>query len=220
LLLANGVAINARDQNKETPLHVAARSSNLVVATALLDAGAEIDPKDLFEQTPLRSAVQCDDSGNPSSSCADIAGLLVARGADVNALIAAIRWGSGGAEVKRVAEIIIAAGADVNAKTPGGGWGPAGDDGLTALSEAAREGFTSVVDLLVRNGADVNLAFADGRTPLYLAAERGDADVVALLIAHGANVNAEAKGRTALQAAMKSRDEETIVLLLKHGATE
>lgn len=228
VLLANGVAVNARDQNKETPLHVAARSNNLVVATALLDAGAEIDPKDLFEGTPLRSAVECDDSGNPNSSCADIVGLLVARGADVNAkdkygftaLIAATRWGSGEAEVRRVAEIIITAGADVNAKTPGGGWGPAGDDGMTALSEAARQGFTSVVDLLVRNGEDLNLAFADGRTPLYLSADRGHADVVKLLIAHGANVNAEAKGRTALKAARKRGDQEIIDLLLAHGARE
>jgi ankyrin repeat protein len=77
-----------------------------------------------------------------------------------------------------------------------------------------------VVDLLVRNGADVNLAFADGRTPLYLAAERGNADVAQLLIAHGANVNAEAKGRTALKAARKRGNLGIIGLLLAHGATE
>jgi len=228
LLLANGVAVNARDQNKETPLHVAAESNNLVVVTALLDAGAEIDPKDVFEQTPLRLGAGCDDSANPNSSCADIVGLLVARGAEVNAkdrygftpLIAATRWGSREAEVRRLAEIFIAAGVNLNAKTPGGGWGPAGDDGLSALSEAAREGFTSVVDLLIRNGADVNLAFADGRTPLYCAAKNGHSDIVALLIAHGVNVNAEAKGRTALQAARKSGNQNIVNLLMAHGARE
>jgi ankyrin repeat protein len=228
LLVANGVAVNARDQNKETPLHVAAESNNLVVATALLDAGAEIEPKDVFDGTPLRSAAECVDMHNPNSSCADIVRLLVARGADVNTkdrsgfspLIAAINWGSREAEVRRVAEIIIAAGVDMNAKRPAVRLWSAGSDYETALTYAAEKGYVSVVDLLIRNGADVNLAFPDGRTPLYCAAQSGHSDVVALLIAHGANVNAEAKGRTALQAARKRGNQGIIDLLLEHGAKE
>lgn len=228
VLVENGVAVNARDQNKETPLNVAAGADNLVVATALLDAGAEIDPKNVLGETPLRMAVNCTDPANPNSVCAGIVDLLAARGADVNAtdqsgftpLIAAIRWGLKEAGIRQLAEILIAARVNANAKTPGGGWGPAGSDGLTALTEAAENGFTSIADLLIRNGADVNMVFADGRTPLYWAAKNGHADIVALLIANGANVNAEAKGRTALKAALQSRDEETIALLLQHGAKE
>jgi ankyrin repeat protein len=87
-----------------------------------------------------------------------------------------------------------------------------------ALTEAAGSGFTSVVDLLIRNGADVNMAFADGRTPLCCAVESGHSDVVALLIALGANVNAEANGRTALKVARKRGNQGIIDLLLEHGA--
>lgn len=186
VLVANRAAVNARDQNTETPLHVATDSDNFVVAKALLDAGAEIDPRNLYEWTPLYMAAK--------SLRVDIVRLLVARGADVNArdhvgftsLITATRWGSREAGVRQVVEIIIAGGADVNAKKPGGGWGPAGNDGLTALQQAAENGFTSVVDLLIRAGADVNMTFADGRTPLYWATKNGHRDIVELLIAHGA----------------------------------
>jgi ankyrin repeat protein len=122
VLVANGVAVNARDQNKETPLNVAAESDNLVVATALLDAGAEIDPKNVQGGTPLSLAVSCTDSADPNSPCVDIVGLFVARGADVNArdhtgftpLIAALRWNSTEAGLKQVAEVFIAGGVDLN----------------------------------------------------------------------------------------------------------
>ena len=220
VLVANGATVNPRDQNEETPLHVAAESDNLVVATALLDTGAEIDPRNLFEETPLAMAAKL--------LYGDIVKLLVARGSDVNArdhvgftpLIAATSWGSREAGIRQVAEILIAGGVDVNARKPGGGWGRAGNDGLTALQQAAEFGFTSVVDLLIRNGANVNMAFADGRTPLYWAARNGHRDVVALLIEHRANVNAEAKGRTALQAARESGHNGIIEMLLAHGATK
>ncbi len=220
VLRANGAAVDARDRNKETALYIATESENLVIATALLDAGAEIDPRNLYESTPLIDAAK--------SLRVDIVRLLVARGADVNAadyrggtpLISATIWGSNEAGIRQVAEILIAAGVDVNARRPGGGRGRAGNDGSSALQQAAESGYTAVVDLLIRNGANVNDAFADGRTLLYWAARNGHRDVVALLIAHGANVNAEAMGRTALQAARKYGNKEIVDMLLAHGAEE
>jgi ankyrin repeat protein len=224
VLLANGAALDARGNRKETPLHLAAEAGNLTVATALLDAGAQIDPREHDEWTPLHQAAQ--------SIRGDIVRLLVARGADVDAkdhggftpLIIATRWGGGQdhateeAAIQEVVKALIAGRADVNAKTPGGGWGPAGNDGLTALQQAAESGHASVVELLLRSGADVNKVFTDGRTPLYWAAKEGRANVVASLIAHGANVNADAKSRTALRAAREGGHQEIVDMLLAHGA--
>ena len=221
VLMAHGAAVDARGDRQETPLHLAADAGNLAVATALLDAGAQVDPRMDEQRTPLHQAAQ--------ANGADIVRLLVARGADVNArdragytaLIIASRWGGEGGHATEEAEVVkalIAGGADVNAKTPGGGWGPAGDDGLTALQQAAESGRAPVVELLIGGGADVNKEFKDGRTPLYWAAKGGHADVVASLIAHGANVNAEAKGRTALSAAREGRNQEIVDMLLAHGA--
>jgi hypothetical protein len=154
--------------------------------------------------------------------------LLVARGAELDAkddagftpLVTATRWGKGEARVREMVESLVVGGADVNARTPGGGWGPAGSDGLTALQQAAENGYLTVVELLVEHGADVNLEFKDGRTPLYWAASNGHRGVVASLLAHGANVNARAKGRSALGAARERGHREIIDLLLERGAKE
>ena len=59
-----------------------------------------------------------------------------------------------------LARILIDLGVDVNA---------AGRRGDTALHDAVRKNFGSVVELLVARGADVNAANQRGQTPLALA---------------------------------------------------
>ena len=51
-------------------------------------------------------------------------------------------------------------------------------DGATALFIAAQKNFPGIVELLVRSGADVNLALGDGTTPLCVAVFKGSAEVV------------------------------------------
>jgi ankyrin repeat protein len=191
-----------------------------VVAEALIAAGAEINSRDRNENTPLFSAAE---RGNT-----DIVRFLVAKKVNVNArqgngytpLIVAIRWGTEKSQIGEIARLLIDGGADVNARKPGGGWGPAGSDGQTALQQAAEFGYASVVELLIRRGADVNLAFKDGRTPLYWAVKNGHKEIIETLIRSGANVNAESSGRSALRAAREERRSEIYELLVKHGARE
>ncbi|MBR5887848.1 MAG: ankyrin repeat domain-containing protein [Akkermansia sp.] len=58
------------------------------------------------------------------------------------------------------------------------------------LLQAADEGKTELLELLITAGADVNTTRANGQTPLYMAAWKGHADCVrALLSVKGINVN-------------------------------
>ena len=48
-----------------------------------------------------------------------------------------------------------------------------------------------IAELLIANGADVNVKNDFGPTPLHWAADEGHKEIVELLIANGANVNAK-----------------------------
>ena len=104
----------------------------------------------------------------------------------------------------------IAAGTDVNAKFSKQGWTP--------LNMGAWFGHKEIVELLLANGAGVNIKNNEGKTPLYFAAQMGHKEIVELLIAKGANLNAKAEnGFTPLDRAFQNKHPETADLLRKHG---
>jgi uncharacterized protein len=112
------------------------------------------------------------------------------------------------------AELLIAKGADVNAESP---------RGETALIASAQSGSAAIVDLLLKNRADVNKVASlkhGGVTALMKAAS--GADVVKLLLQHGANPNfKDQEGKTALMMAATGwgpRNAEATELLLDKGA--
>ena len=79
LLNKNGAAINAKDYDENTPLHLAAASGNAGIVKLLIENGAIIDAQNKYGNTPLMETIK------PNVSHTDIANLLIDNGADINA---------------------------------------------------------------------------------------------------------------------------------------
>ncbi|KAH8779874.1 hypothetical protein F5883DRAFT_638437 [Diaporthe sp. PMI_573] len=93
--------------------------------------------------------------------------------------------------------------------------------GYTALCLAADGGHEDIVQLLLKNGANVDGGGEDGKIPLRHAAVQGNVDIVRTLLEKGANVNAVGKNRlfaTALLAASGEGYEDIVRMLLENGA--
>jgi ankyrin repeat protein len=74
-LIRQGAEVNVHSGPiRGTPLHTAARRDNVVVASVLLSAGADIEARDIKGETPLRRALNCRQPG--------MIGLLLAQGAN------------------------------------------------------------------------------------------------------------------------------------------
>ena len=64
---------------------------------------------------------------------------------------------------------------------------------MTALLWAADMGHLEVLDLLLKNGSNVNIKDENGLTPLLWAADRGHVECVKALLTHSADVNSADK---------------------------
>ena len=185
-------------------------------------------------------------AGNPRGEAQDENGLtqtvaeLLARGADVNAAnsdgVTALMIAAKNGHTQTVAELLNQ-GANVDAVTSFDDDmaltiaalrlnglevdGLKSNGGGTALMLAAQNGHTAIVlDLLSRDGINVNAAKNDGTTALKIAARNGHAQIVAeLLDRGGADVNAvTSDGETALMIAAQGGHTETVAELLNRGA--
>ena len=239
-LLANKAEVNSKNNDHETPLHLAAMRGRKDIVGLLLANEAAVDARNFSGRTPLHLAAARGHTdvaelllannanvnarwdfgeGTPLHAAVanghkDTAELLLANGADVNA-------NSNGGETplhtaaekgqKDLAELLLASGGDVNAR---GGW-----RSETPLHTAADKGHKDLVELLVVNRASVNARSRTGRTPLFFAALGGYKDVTDLLLANHAEVNAKTNhGWTPLHAAAYKGHKDLVELLLAHGA--
>jgi ankyrin repeat protein len=74
----------------------------------------------------------------------------------------------------------------------------------------------SIVELLLKNKADVNWKDAFNTTALMYAVSSGDLELVELLLAYGADVKAsDGQGNTVLSAAKESKNKTLIKLIEK-----
>lgn len=79
-----------------------------------------------------------------------------------------------------------------------------------------------IVEILIRNGADFNIATSDGTTPLHHVTRNGHKHaraIISALIRNGVDVNhADLRGKTALHMAAAWGRESLVRLLIRHGA--
>jgi uncharacterized protein len=92
---------------------------------------------------------------------------------------------------------------------------------VAPLHSAVAGKHMSIVEMLIKAGADVNAAQEGGFTPLHGAVENGMVEMIALLLTFGANRDAtSANGKTLIMAKMIRIRYKTHVLLFKGGMCE
>ncbi len=207
-MLREGVSASQKDENGNTPLHLAALRGNVEMMKILLAAGADPNATNTIGNVPLLNAVS-----NQQSE--EVVSLLLKHGAKVpktyaftggNTLLHfAARYGN-----STTCELLLDAGADIHAKNI---------QGETALFFSIDSCDTKTMQFLIDRGAKVQTRDNLGRTPLYRAAGVGDLSMVGTLIAAGAELNAvDRDGNTPLHAATLQRHDEVIALLITAGA--
>ena len=200
---SSGAIINALDKGGDSPLQLAIQSEAGAAIALLIFYGAE-DPEGSAKELLKFSAQR--------GSYAAIKVALDNSSKDERSGRTPLHWAVWRGEVA-VMESLLKNNVKVEAK---------GDDGFTALHLAARYGYDSVVEFLIRRlGAEVNAESEDGKTALHFACAGGHDSVIELLIQQlGADMNAETKdGKTVLHLACAGGHDSTVELLIKqHGA--
>jgi ankyrin repeat protein len=176
-LLSRGADIDARDEAGRTALLIATHGNRIEVARVLIEAGADVNAKDRINDSPYLCA--------GARGHLEILTMTLVHGADLRstnryggtALIPASERG----HVDTV-RTLIETGVDVD---------HVNNLGWTALLEAIILGdgakrHQRIVRLLVKAGADINLADRDGVKPLQHARSRGYREIEAILAAAGA----------------------------------
>jgi len=194
-LLEAGADVSLANNYGATPMGLAAEVAHTEILKLLLEAGADADSPNPEGQTALMAVAR---TGN-----LEAAQLLLDHGATVDARE---RWGGQTAlmwaSARRHPEmmrLLIKHGADVNARsihrdyqrhvTAEGRPKSLDSGGLTPLLYAARENCMACVDVLLENGADIDLPDPDGVSPLLVAIMNANWDLAKQLIEAGADVN-------------------------------
>lgn len=89
------------------------------------------------------------------------------------------------------------------------------------IHSAAAARHLAIVEILLKNGADVNARQHGGYTPLHSAATNGQSDMIELLIQNGADVHARTDdGKSAVKLALEKHHPEIAGLLRRFGASD
>ena len=213
-LVEQGADVESRDNDKQTPLVLAALGGQRQVIQFLLDNGADIAAVDSRHRTVLQKAAERGDKGMVEFLLSKGAAANAASGEGIRSITplgCAVRYGH-----RDAADVLLRHGADPDAK---------GMCGRTPLQWAAVRGHTEVAKLLLEHGATVNapagndgtrpLEWMRGRPPLHDAVSWDRSEIIKLLITHGADVNSRDRyGATALHSA----DPTGAAILIAHGA--
>jgi|GEM_PF-1038103 len=157
MLVKHGANIEGRNDNKSTPLLVAAYAESPSNMECLLKLGANPEARDILERTPLFHVAGQDMLG--------VVHLLIQKGADVNAHedksgISPLWVAAAQKDNAAVIRMLVQHGAKVNAQD---------GDGETALMSAAFVGDISNIECLLKLGAKLEARDKSGKTALFNA---------------------------------------------------
>jgi ankyrin repeat protein len=178
-LIARGDDIQVRDEDGDSPLHLAVWKDSLDVIRLLIKNDADIDARNDAGDTPLVYAYADGDCVSP-----DIAHLLIEHGANTDSLLEDY-WDFNLAATDDRADIahaLIARGDDINARD---------ESGYPPLYLAAWENALDVARLLIEKGAYLEASDKYGNTPLARAVWKNSLGVARLLIEKGADLEAK-----------------------------
>ena len=152
--------LEAKDYLYFTPLHLACYHGLLEIVELLLEKGANVHSKSVYQHTPLQIATL-----SSSRNCPSIISTLLKHSARIDvpdyigntALHLATKSGKTGIVMK-----LIKKGANVNARN---------NDGRAPLHFAAKSGFNKITEFLVKNGAFLGIKDNKGLSPSNLANE-------------------------------------------------
>lgn len=208
-LLANGAAVNGRDDSGWTPLHSAASRDEKNTAELLIANKADVNARNKAGETPLHAAAH----GRKT----DVAQLLLVHGAEINAqnsdLGSTPLHFAAVVNYRELAKLLIANKADINARDK---------NGQTPLHSAAYNGHKDLVQLLLANKPEINALDNSGFTPLREAATQGFNNIVELLRANKADYDifdAAAVGDLETAKALLNEKPESALSKSKPGLT-
>lgn len=194
-LLDSGADVTLANNYGASPMGLAAEVADSEILTQLLEAGADVDSPNPEGQTALMLVAR--------TGTLDSAQLLLDHGATVDAREGwggqtALMWASARRHPQMM-ELLIEHGAEIDARSTRRDYQrhvqaegrPKNLDtgGFTPLLYAARENCIACVDVLLANGADIDLPDPDGVSPLQVAIMNANWDLTKGLIEAGADVN-------------------------------
>ncbi|XP_019854452.1 PREDICTED: ankyrin repeat domain-containing protein 17-like isoform X2 [Amphimedon queenslandica] len=199
-LLKMGAKVNATDEQNRVPLCIACEQGHTEVVKLLLEHKAKVNVTDNNGNTPLDLACV--------KGHTEIVKLLLKHGIDnakntydENCIV--LRMAGAGGQLEGVNII-----------------NHTNRENGTPLQIVCIKGYTEIVELLLKHGADVNVTDKDDRTPLHIACMKQHKEIIKLLLKKedvDLNVADKDNSHTPLLFACKEGYTEIVELLLEHN---